>query len=99
LGQEDHARVAIKVFSLDTRRVGRLGWIDAPRGSNGSGESGSMDLRPGEKDSVGKFASGRVPKIGDLQLYVCVVGYMPVDDNGKVVSKPESNFQSKPKPQ
>src|SRR4051794_6585259 len=50
-----------------------------------SGASGSMDLRPGSKDSVGRFG-GRAPKIGDFQLYVCVLGYVPVDDNGKVVS-------------
>jgi len=60
---------------------------------DGSGAGGSTDLRPGGKDSVGRLADGRVPKIGDFQLYVCRVGYVPVDDNGKIDSKPQSNFQ------
>jgi hypothetical protein len=66
---------------------------------DGSGADGSMDLRPGGKDSVGRLADGRVRKIGDFQLYVCLVGYMPVDEKGKVVSKPRSSFQCQPKSQ
>ena len=66
---------------------------------DGSGIGGSMDLRPGGKDSVGRSAGGRVPKIGDFQLYVCLLGYLPVDDKGKVVSKPGSNFECKAKSQ
>ncbi len=65
---------------------------------DGSGAGGTMDLRPGGKDSVGMFA-GRVSKIGGFQLYVCLVGYLPVDDNGKVVSKPRTSFQCQPKSQ
>ena len=65
---------------------------------DGSRASGTMDLRPGGQDSIGKLA-GRVPKIGDFQLYVCRSGDMPVDDAGKVVSKPRTNFQCKPKSQ
>ena len=63
-----------------------------------SGASGTMDLRPGGQDSIGKLA-GRVPKIGDFQLYVCRSGDLPFDDTGKVVSKPRSSFQCKPKSQ
>jgi hypothetical protein len=63
---------------------------------DGSGASGTMDLRPGGKDSVGRFA-GRVPKLGGFQLYVCQVGYLPVDENGKVVNKPRTSFQCQPK--
>ena len=60
--------------------------------------SGTMDLRPGGQDSIGKLA-GRVPKIGDFQLYVCRSGDLPFDDTGKVVSKPRTSFQCKPKSQ
>jgi len=63
---------------------------------DGSGASGTMDLRPGAKDSVGKLA-GKVPKVGGFQFYVCQSGYMPLDENGKVVTKPGSAFQCKPK--
>jgi hypothetical protein len=65
---------------------------------DGSGAGGNMDLRPGGQDSIGKLA-GRVPKIGDFQLYVCRSGDMPVDDTGKVVNKPRATFQCKPKSQ
>lgn len=65
---------------------------------DGSGAGGTMDLRPGGQDSVGKLA-GRVPKIGDFELYVCRSGNMPVDDVGKVVTKPGASFQCKPKTQ
>src|SRR5213079_307961 len=37
LGQEDKARVPIKVFSLKNRGVGRLGWIDSSRGHLSAG--------------------------------------------------------------
>lgn len=63
---------------------------------DGSDAGGTMDLRPGAKDSVGRFA-GRVPPLGSFQLYVCQAGYLPVDDTGKVVSKPRTNFQCQPK--
>ena len=65
---------------------------------DGSGGTGTMDLRPGAQDSVGKLA-GRVPKIGSFQFYVCQSGYVPVDDSGKVVSKPKTAFQCQPKSQ
>ena len=51
-----------------------------------------MDLRPGASDSVGRLAKGVVPKIGSFQLYVCQVGYQAVDENNKVVTKPQSKF-------
>src|SRR4051794_14750872 len=51
---------------------------------DGSGASGTMDLRPGGKDSVGKL-DGRTPKIGEFEFYVCQSGYVPVDGDGKVV--------------
>ena len=65
---------------------------------DGSGAGGTMDLRPGAQDSVGKLA-GRSPKIGAFQLYVCRSGYVPLDDSGKLVSKPKSNYQCQPKPE
>lgn len=64
---------------------------------DGSGITGSMDLRPGGKDSVGRSAGGRVPKVGDFQLYVCSLGQVPVDESGKVVSKPNSSVQCQAK--
>src|SRR3954452_19415416 len=63
---------------------------------DGSGASGSMDLRPGGKDSVGKL-EGRSPKTGDFEFYVCQSGYVPVDGTGKVVTKPRTNFHCEPK--
>jgi len=66
---------------------------------DGLGTGGSMDLRAGGKDSVGRSADGRAPKIGDFELYVCVLGYVPIDDSGKLVSKPRSNFKCQPKSQ
>lgn len=65
---------------------------------DGSGASGTMDLRPGAQDSVGKLA-GKTPKVGAFQLYVCQSGYAPLDDAGKVVSKPRSSYQCQPKSQ
>lgn len=62
-----------------------------------SGITGSMELRAGGKDSVGRSASGKVPKVGDFQLYVCGEGEMPMDESGKVVSKPKSEYQCKAK--
>lgn len=61
-----------------------------------SGASGTMELRPGAEDSVGKL-KGHVPKVGGFQFYVCPSGYLPVDDTGKVVTKPEMSFKCKPK--
>lgn len=63
---------------------------------DGSAANGSMDLRPGAKDSVGKLA-GKPSKVGAFEFYVCQVGYVPVDDSGKVVDKPRSNFRCQPK--
>ena len=65
---------------------------------DGSGTSGTMDLRPGGQDSVGKLG-GRVPKVGGFQIYVCRSGYIPVGQDGKVVKKPQANFQCQPKPE
>ena len=66
---------------------------------NGAGPSGTMDLRPGASDSVGRSAAGVVPKIGTLQLYVCPVGNMPLDEDNKVVTKAGASVQCKAKPQ
>lgn len=60
---------------------------------DGSGTTGTMELRAGGKDSVGRSASGKVPKVGDFQLYVCAEGEIALDDEGKVVSKPESSYK------
>ena len=59
---------------------------------DGSGAGGTMELRPGGKDSVGK-SRGKDPKPGSFELYVCPTGQVPVDDDGHVVSKPASNFR------
>ncbi len=64
---------------------------------DGSGASGSMDLRPGASDSVGRLANGTVPKVGGFELYVCPVGSMPVDENKKVVTKPQTTFRCEAK--
>lgn len=66
-----------------------------PKGS--SGTAGTMELRAGAKDSVGRSASGKVPKVGDFQLYVCGEGEVPVDNAGKVVSKPRSEYKCQAK--
>lgn len=63
---------------------------------DGSGTSGSMDLRPGAQDSVGKLG-GKVPKIGAFQLYVCPSGSLPVDSEGKAITKPGTTSQCKAK--
>lgn len=63
---------------------------------DGSSGSGTMELRPGAQDSIGKLA-GRVPKVGDFQFYVCQSGYVPVDANGKVVTKPRTSFRCRTK--
>ena len=65
---------------------------------DGPGTSGTMDLRPGGQDSVGKLG-GRLPKVGGFQIYVCRSGYIPVGEDGKVVKKPRANFQCQPKPE
>ncbi len=64
---------------------------------DGSGASGTMDLRPGASDSVGRLAGGVVPKIGWFQLYVCQAGYKPVDENNKVVTKPKTAYTCRSK--
>jgi hypothetical protein len=64
---------------------------------DGSGFTGTMDLRPGAKDSVGRSADGVVPKIGGLRICVCEVGYMPVDEKNNVVNKPQTIFRCQQK--
>ncbi len=59
---------------------------------DGSGAGGTMELRPGGKDSVGRSA-GKEPKPGSFELYVCPTGNIPVDDNDQLVNKPGSNFR------
>jgi len=61
-----------------------------------SGVSGTMDLRPGGKDSVGSM-KGVVPKVGQFEIYVCRLGYEPVDGENKVVSKPGTSVRCQPK--
>jgi hypothetical protein len=63
---------------------------------DGSGVGGTMDLRPGGKDAVGRLA-GKTPKVGAFQLYVCQSGYMPFGEDGKVVNKPRTSFECRPK--
>jgi hypothetical protein len=64
---------------------------------DGSGFNGTMDLRPGASDSVGRSADGVVPKVGGFQLYVCEVGSLPVDEKNNVVSKPQTIFRCQQK--
>ena len=59
---------------------------------DGSGAGGTMELRPGGKDSIGR-SKGKEPKPGSFELYVCPTGNIPVDDNNEKVSKPGSNFR------
>src|SRR4051794_30014916 len=47
----------------------------------GTAASSTMDLRPGAKDSLGMLPGGKPPKIGDYQLYVCPMGYIPTDES------------------
>ena len=63
---------------------------------DGSGAGGTMELRPGGKDSVGR-SKGKEPKPGSFALYVCPTGNIPVDDNNQLVSKPDSNFKCQQK--
>lgn len=65
---------------------------------DGSGTGGTMELRPGGKDSVGRSA-GKEPKPGSFELYVCPTGNIPVDDNNRLVSKPGSSFRCRQKTQ
>jgi hypothetical protein len=64
---------------------------------DGSGATGTMELRSGASDSVGRSADGVVPKIGGFQLYVCQAGYLPVDENNKVVNKAHETFRCQSK--
>ncbi len=66
---------------------------------DGSGASGKMDLRPGASDSVGRLAGGVVPKVGTFQLYVCQAGYLPLDENNKLVTKPQATYNCQAKTQ
>jgi len=63
---------------------------------DGSGASGTMNLRPGGKDSIGTM-KGVVPKVGGFDLYVCPLDQMPLDDDGNVVSRPEMKFHCQAK--
>jgi hypothetical protein len=63
---------------------------------DGSGTRGTLELRPGGKDSVGR-SQGRDPKPGSFELYVCPTGNIPVDNNNQVVSKPASSFRCQQK--
>jgi hypothetical protein len=63
---------------------------------DGSGASGSMDLRAGAKDSVGKMA-GKAAKVGSFEFYVCPVGYIPVDENDRLIDKPRIKSRCQPK--
>ncbi len=63
---------------------------------DGSGAGGTMELRPGGKDSVGR-SKGKEPKPGSFELYVCPTGNIPVDENNEVVSKPGSSFRCQQK--
>ena len=65
---------------------------------DGSGAGGTLELRPGGKDSIG-LSKGKVPKPGSFELYVCQSGYVPMDDSNQVVSKPGSNFKCQQKTQ
>lgn len=66
---------------------------------DGSGVSGTMELRAGGKDSVGRSPDKKIPKIGSFELYVCPAGNVAVDDNNQVVSKPASSFHCRSKSQ
>jgi hypothetical protein len=41
--------------------------------------------------------AGKTPKVGAFQLYVCQSGYMPIGEDGKIVSKPRTSFECRPK--
>jgi len=61
---------------------------------DGSGTGGTMDLRAGAKDSVGKSQEGKAsPKIGTFDIYVCPLNYVPIGDDKQVVTKPGSAFK------
>lgn len=63
---------------------------------DGSGPGGTLELRPGGKDSVGKL-DGKKPKPGSFDLYVCPTGYVPLDEDHQVVSKPGATFKCEQK--
>jgi hypothetical protein len=64
---------------------------------DGSGTTGTMDLRPEGKDSIGK-SLGKSPAIGSFEFFVCPSGEMPMDDETKqVVSKTGSKFHCEQK--
>ncbi len=63
---------------------------------DGKGPVWTMELRPGGKESVG-HEKGKAAKAGSFDLFVCQSGYVPVDDDGQVVSKPGSSFRCESK--
>ena len=65
---------------------------------DGSPGGGTLELRPGAKDSVGlSNTQKKVPKPGSFRLYVCPSGYVPLDDSGQPVSKPTGSFRCEQK--
>ena len=64
---------------------------------DGSSAGGTMELRPGGKDSVGK-SQGKDPKPGSFELYICPTGNVPIDDQtNQPVSKPGAKFHCQQK--
>ena len=63
---------------------------------DGSGEGGTMDLRPGGKDSIGK-TEGKKQELGSFEFFVCPAGQKPLDESGAVVSKPGVKFECRQK--
>jgi hypothetical protein len=59
---------------------------------DGSGGGGTLELRPGGRDSVGR-TKGKEPKVNSFEIYACPTGYLPMDSNNQVVSKPASSFK------
>ncbi len=65
---------------------------------DGSGDGGTLELRPGAKDSVGKMRTkGKEPKPGSFEIYACQSGYLPMDSDNRVVSKPGSSYKCQQK--
>lgn len=54
-------------------------------------DAGSMDLRPGHKDSTG-FSRNEVNKMGGFDIYVCPLHYTAVDANGRPIETPNAPY-------